>query len=73
MTGKNRMQAMMYIKDFSTRQVDIVVEPLTPTPTSVATAVETTTAATTPKTPGFVITLGAIGTIAAAYIMRRRG
>jgi len=70
-TGNNKMQAMMYIKDFSTHQVDIVVaEPATPTPTTVATTVATTTA--TPKTPGFGIMLGALCTIAVAYMMRRR-
>lgn len=72
-TGKNRMRAMMYIANFSTHQVDIVVAaPVTPTPTTVATTVETTTPATTPKTPGFEIALGAVSTIAAAYMMRRR-
>jgi len=73
-TGNNRMQAMMYIKSFSTHLVDIVVAaPVTPAPTTVATAAATPTAATTQKTPGFEITLGALGTIAAAYMMRRRG
>jgi len=73
MIGKNRMQAMMYIANFSTHQVDIVVAaPVTPTPTTVATTVETTTPATTPKTSGFEIALGAVSTIAAAYMMRRR-
>lgn len=70
-TGRNKVQAMMYIANFSTHQVDVVVgAPVTPTPT--ATAAETTTPATTPKTPGFEIALGALGTVAAAYMMRRR-
>ncbi|MFZ3059275.1 MAG: PGF-CTERM sorting domain-containing protein [Candidatus Methanoperedens sp.] len=72
MTGRNKVQAMMYIANFSTRQVDVVVGPATPTSTNMTTAVETTTATTTPKTPGFEIALGALGTVAAAYMMRRR-
>ncbi len=73
MTGRNKVQAMMYIANFSTRQVDVVVgTPATPTSTNMTTAVETTTATTTPKTPGFEIALGALGTVAAAYMMRRR-
>jgi hypothetical protein len=73
MTGRNKMQAMMYIANFSTHQVDIVVgEEVTTTPTTAATSVETTTAATTPKTPGFEIALGALSTVAAAYMLRRR-
>jgi hypothetical protein len=76
-TGKNRMQAMMYIANFSTHQVDIVVAaPVTPTTVATTaettTTVETTTPATTPKTAGFEIALGAVSTIAAAYMMRRR-
>jgi hypothetical protein len=76
MTGRNKIQAMMYIANFSTHQVDVVVGTETPTPTATAvettTAAQTTTAATTPKTPGFEIALGALGTVAAAYMMRRR-
>ncbi len=72
MTGKNRMQALMFIKDFSTHQVDIVVTaaetpgqtPLTTTPA--------TSAAATPKTPGFEIALGTLGIVAAMYMMKRR-
>ncbi|MCZ7384667.1 MAG: PGF-CTERM sorting domain-containing protein [Candidatus Methanoperedens sp.] len=70
MTGGNKIQALMYIASFSTRQVDVEVGNATPEPT--ATAVETTTPATTPKTPGFEVALGALGTVAAAYVMRRR-
>ena len=70
-TGRNRMQAMMFIRDFSTHQVDIVVEAAaTPGQTPAATP-GATTAATTPRTPGFEIVLGML-TIAAAFIVRRR-
>jgi hypothetical protein len=71
MTGGNKMEALMYIANFSTHQVDIVVgAQVTSTPT--ATTVETPTAAATPTTPGFEIALGALGTVVAAYMMRRR-
>ena len=43
----------------------------TSTPTTVVTAVETTSA-TIPKTPGFEIALGALSTVAAVYMLRRR-
>lgn len=73
-TGANRMQAMIYIANFSTHQVDLVVEPaITPTPTVMETTVAPTTAPpTTPSTPGFEIALGGLCTVAAAHIMRRR-
>ncbi len=71
MTGENKMEALMYIANFSTHQVDIVVgAQATSTPT--ATAVETPTATATPTTPGFEIAIGALGTVAVAYMMRRR-
>jgi hypothetical protein len=69
MSRGNKMQALMYIDSFSTRQVDVVVG--SPTATAVETTTATKTAATTPKTPGFEIALGAL-TVAAAYLMRRR-
>ncbi len=68
MAGGNKIQALIYIASFSTHTVDVVVGTATPTPT----ATETTTPATTPKTPGFEVALGALGTVAAAYMMRRR-
>jgi hypothetical protein len=71
MNGENKMEALMYIANFSTHQVDIVVgAQATSTPTT--TTVETPTATATPTTPGFEIALGALGTVAAAYMMRRR-
>ncbi|MGB8217786.1 MAG: PGF-CTERM sorting domain-containing protein [Candidatus Methanoperedens sp.] len=69
MTGGNKIQALIYIASFSTHTVDVVVGTATPTPT--ATVAQTTTPATT-QTPGFEIALGAFGTVAAAYMMRRR-
>ena len=69
MIGRNRMEAIMYVENFSERQVDIVVEDGTPTATPEATTTGTTTA--TPKTPGFVVALGLLCTVA-AYRLRRR-
>lgn len=77
MMGTNRMQAVMYIANFSERQVDIVVEDnvtstATPEMTPIATPeVTKTTVSETPKTPGFEIAVGLLGT-AAAYRMRRK-
>jgi hypothetical protein len=77
MMGNNRMQAVMYVANFSERQVDIVVEDeVTPTATAEVTLtstpeVTTTTASETPKTPGFEIMIGLLGT-AAVYRMRRK-
>jgi len=77
MMGSNRMQAVMYIANFSERQVDIVVEDevtstATPEPTLTSTPEVTKTAVSeTPKTPGFEVIIGLLGT-AAAYRMRRR-
>ena len=68
MTGRNRMQAVMYIANFSERQVDIVVED---EGTPAATPEVTKTATTTPKTPGFGIGLGLL-CAAAVYRLRRR-
>ncbi|CAG0948357.1 MAG: hypothetical protein OIN86_12840 [Candidatus Methanoperedens sp.] len=69
MMGKNRMQAMMYISNFSERQVDLVIEDeVTPTATPEVTII---TATTTPKTPGFDVALGILCTIA-VYRLRKR-
>jgi hypothetical protein len=77
MMGKNRMQAVMYIANFSERQVDIVVEDnvtstatpeLTPTTTPEVTK---PAVSGTPKTPGFEVIIGLLGT-AVAYRMRRK-
>jgi hypothetical protein len=70
MMGRNRMEAIMYVSNFSERQVDIVVEDeVTPTATPEVTTTGTTTA--TPKTPGFEVALGMLCTFA-AYRLRRR-
>ena len=70
--GRNRMEAIMYVANFSERQVDIVVEDEgTPTPEVTGT---TTTGTTTPTpgTPGFGAALGLMCAVA-AYGLRRRG
>lgn len=72
MMGKNRMQAMMYISNFSERQVDLVIEDeVTPTATPEVTITATIIATTTPKTPGFDVALGILCTIA-VYRLRKR-
>ncbi len=63
-SGDNRMQAMMYIANFSERVVDVVVEDeSTPAPTSTE---------TTGKTPGFEIAIGLLGA-GLAYKFGRKG
>jgi hypothetical protein len=77
MMGKNRMQAVMYIANFSERQVDIVVEDnvtstATPEVTITSTPEVTKPAVSgTPKTPGFEVMIGLLGT-AVAYRIRRK-
>ncbi len=67
MPGGNRMQAIMYIANFSERVVDIVVEDgATP-----ATTPEAKTPVSTPATPGFEIVLGLLGT-GLAYQLGRK-
>jgi len=64
MMGRNHMQAVMYIANFSERQVDIMVEDnvtsaATPEVTSTATPEVTKAAVSgTPKTPGFEVVIG---------------
>ncbi|HEY9204448.1 MAG TPA: hypothetical protein VIO58_00890 [Candidatus Methanoperedens sp.] len=71
MGGGNRMEAMMYIADFSEHVVDIVVETgTTPTPTTAITQAAKTPVST-PKTPGFEIALGLLGA-GIAYQLRRK-
>jgi hypothetical protein len=71
MVGRNRMQAVMYIANFSERQVDIVVEDEgTPTP-AVTPEVTKTTIPATPGAPGFEVIIGLLGT-AVAYRLRRK-
>jgi len=77
MMGRNRMQAVMYIANFSEHQVDIVVEDnVTSAPTPEVTPIATpevtkVTVSGTPKTPGFEIVIGLLGT-AIVYRMRRK-
>lgn len=69
MPGGNRMQAMMYIANFSEHAVDIAVEDATtPTP---AGAQEAKTPVSTPATPGFEVALGLLGTGIAYHLKRK--
>ncbi len=71
MPGGNRMQAMMYIANFSEHVVDIVVEDgTTPAPTPAITQAAKTPVST-PATPGFEIALGLLGA-GIAYQLRRK-
>ncbi len=69
MPGRNRMEAMMYIANFSEHVVDIAVEEeATPTP---AGASEAKTPVSTPATPGFEVILGLLGTGLAYHLKRK--
>lgn len=72
-TGKNKLQALVYIKNFSVRRLDIVVAAgnQTPTPVPTLTTPVTTTTTATP-TSGFGLVLAAIATIVAVYTVRRK-
>jgi len=67
MHAGNRMQAFMYIANFSERTVDVVVEE-EGTPTATETPA---TPAATPGAPGFEMLAGLLGA-GVAYLMRRR-
>ncbi|VVB95814.1 Uncharacterised protein [uncultured archaeon] len=75
MPGGNRMQAMIYIANFSEHVVDIVVEDNatpTPTPETITTTTQVAkTPGSTPATPGFEIALGLLGA-GIAYQLRRK-
>ncbi|NJD53832.1 MAG: hypothetical protein FIB07_13305 [Candidatus Methanoperedens sp.] len=69
MPGGNRMQAMMYIANFSERTVDIVIEnEVTPTPASTRMQEAKTPA---PTTPGFEVISGLLSA-GIAYQLRRK-
>jgi hypothetical protein len=69
--GRNRMEAIMYVANFSERQVDIVVEDEgTPTPEVTGTTTKGTTTPA-PGTPGFEVALGLM-CVVAAYGLRRK-
>ncbi len=70
-SGDNRMQAIMYIGNFSERVVDVVVgNESTPAPTSTETPGKTPVP--TPATPGFEIAIGLLGA-GLAYKLGRKG
>ncbi len=71
MAGRKKLQALVYISNFSTRQIEVIVE-AAGTPTTTATSPVSTTKATPTKTPGFEIALGVMGIIASVFIVRRR-
>ncbi|MDL5502036.1 MAG: hypothetical protein QSU88_02365, partial [Candidatus Methanoperedens sp.] len=69
MMGGNRMQAMMYIANFSEHTVDIAVEDATtPAPAGSQAA---KTPVSTPATPGFEVALGLLGTGIAYHLKRK--
>ncbi len=71
MPGGKRMQAMMYIANFSEHTVDVAVEDAgTPTPAETPTMTLEKTPAATPKTPGFELMLGVVGA-GFAYLRRK--
>lgn len=71
MPGGNRMQAMMYIANFSEHTVDVAVEDAgTPTPVETPIGTPEKTPAATPKTPGFGLAIGVAGA-GFAYLRRK--
>lgn len=70
MHAGNRMQAFMYIANFSERTVDVVVEE-EGTPTATETPTGTPEATATPGAPGFEMLAGVLGA-GVVYLMRRR-
>jgi hypothetical protein len=71
MQGGNRMQALMYIANFSEHTVDVVVEGGTPVPTATLTPAATPPGTPTPKMPGFELMVGLLGA-GLAYLWRKR-
>jgi hypothetical protein len=69
MSGGNRMEAMMYIANFSEHVVDIAVEEAT-TPNTTG-AQEAKTPVSTPATPGFEVVLGLLSTGLAYHLKRK--
>lgn len=65
MSGGNRMEAMMYIANFSEHVVDITVEETTPTPAGASEA------KTPASTPGFEVIFGLLGTGLAYHLKRK--
>ncbi|MDD5615195.1 MAG: hypothetical protein PHH85_03240 [Candidatus Methanoperedens sp.] len=71
MPGGKRMQALMYIANFSERVVDVVVENES-TPAQTSTETPGKTPVPTPSTPGFEIAIGLLGA-GLAYKLGRKG
>ncbi|MCX9009650.1 MAG: hypothetical protein OIN66_00885 [Candidatus Methanoperedens sp.] len=71
MPGGNRMQAMMYIANFSEHEVDVVVEDES-TPASASTGTPAGTPAQTPAAPGFGVAFGLLAA-GLAYRLRWKG
>ncbi len=71
MQGGNRMQAMMYIANFSEHTVDVAVEDEgTPMPAETPLGTPEKTPAATPGTPGFGLAIGVMGA-GFAYLRRK--
>ncbi|VVB85198.1 Uncharacterised protein [uncultured archaeon] len=73
--GPNKLQALVFIKSFSTHQLDIVVgAAVNQTQTTAATATTTGTSVTTTATPtpGFGLVMGVIAAIVAVYLVKRK-
>ncbi|MDD5472685.1 MAG: hypothetical protein PHU34_00905 [Candidatus Methanoperedens sp.] len=71
MHSGNRMQAMMYIANFSERTVDVTVEDAgAATPVETPSGTPEKTPAATPKTPGFGLAIGVAGA-GIAYLRRK--
>lgn len=71
MPDGKKMEAEMYIANFSEHTVDVVVEDVgTPTPTETPIGTPEKTPAATPKAPGFELMLGVVGA-GFAYLRRK--
>lgn len=68
-----KTEVLMYIPKYSEHTIDILVEPVTQTPTATASPAVTTAIPTaTPKTPGFGIVVSIVGLLAWFFLARRR-
>lgn len=68
-----KTEVLMYIPKYSEHTIDILVEPVTQTPTATASPVVTTAIPTaTPKAPGFGIVVSIVGLLGWFFLARRR-